>query len=182
MISNYSDYKYFIRMDAKANGINSWIDYVIKLLYGNIGACVYRYLKTLRKYEYSSSKGGVLQYYYRIKLRKLGNKYGITIIPNTVGYGLFIPHIEGGVVLNCRKLGNNCTIGFGVLCGNKGGQDELPTIGDNVKLYTGCKVIGNVTIGDNAEIAPNAVVVKDVPANAIVAGVPAKIIRIKDND
>ena len=71
-------------------------------------------------------------------------------------------------------------VGFAVLCGNKDNQDNIPTIGDNVKLYTGCKVIGNVTIGNNAEVAPNAVVVKDVPENAIVAGIPAKILRIKE--
>lgn len=180
MITKYSDYKLYIKMDAQANGINSRLDYIVKLLYGNIGALVYRYLKTLRKYEYALNRGSIFQHWYRIRLRLLGNKYGITIIPNTVGYGLSIPHIEGGIVLNCRKMGNNCMVGFGVLCGNKENQENIPTIGDNVKLYTGCKVIGNITIGNNAEVAPNAVVVKDVPENAIVAGIPAKILRIKE--
>lgn len=180
MITKYSDYRFYIKMDAQANGINSRLDYIVKLLYGNIGALVYRYLKTLRKYEYALNRGSISQHWYRIRLRLLGNKYGITIIPNTVGYGLFIPHIEGGIVLNCRKMGNNCMVGFGVLCGNKENQENIPTIGDNVKLYTGCKVIGNITIGNNAEVAPNAVVVKDVPENAIVAGIPAKILRIKE--
>ncbi len=179
MITTYSDYKLYTKMDAQANGINSRLDYIVKLVYGNIGALVYRYLKTLRKYEYALNRGSIFQHWYRIRLRLLGNKYGITIIPNTVGYGLSIPHIEGGIVLNCRKMGNNCMVGFGVLCGNKDNQENIPTIGDNVKLYTGCKVIGNVTIGNNAEVAPNAVVVKDVPENAIVAGIPARILKIK---
>lgn len=179
MITTYSDYKLYTKMDAQANGINSRLDYIAKLVYGNIGALVYRYLKTLRKYEYALNRGSIFQHWYRIRLRLLGNKYGITIIPNTVGYGLSIPHIEGGIVLNCRKMGNNCMVGFGVLCGNKDNQENIPTIGDNVKLYTGCKVIGNVTIGNNAEVAPNAVVVKDVPENAIVAGIPARILKIK---
>lgn len=182
MINTYSDYKLYTKMDAQANGINSRLDYIMKLLYGNIGALVCRYLKTLRKYEYALNSGSIFQHWYRIRLRLLGNKYGITIIPNTVGYGLFIPHIEGGVVLNCKKMGNNCIVGFGVLCGNKNEEnpDNIPTIGDNVRLYAGCKVIGNVTIGNNAEVATNAVVVKDVPENAIVAGIPAKILRIKE--
>jgi serine O-acetyltransferase len=179
MITTYSEYKLYTKMDAQANGINSRLDYIVKLVYGNIGALVYRYLKTLRKYEYALNRGSIFQHWYRIRLRLLGNKYGITIIPNTVGYGLSIPHIEGGIVLNCRKMGNNCMVGFGVLCGNKDNQENIPTIGDNVKLYTGCKVIGNVTIGNNAEVAPNAVVVKDVPENAIVAGIPARILKIK---
>lgn len=93
MINTYSDYKLYTKMDAQANGINSKFDYLVKLVYGNIGALVYRYLKTLRKYEYALNRGSILLHWYRIRLRLLGNKYGITIIPNTVGYGLSIPHI-----------------------------------------------------------------------------------------
>lgn len=180
MINSWSSYKKYILADAKANGISSKRDYYIKLFYGNIGARVYRYLKTLRKYEYilnTSHTSTLLKYIVRTKLRHLGNRYGITILPNTIGYGLSIPHIEGGIVINCKKMGNNCSIGFGVLVGVK--DRLLPTIGNNVKLYAGCKIIGGVTIGDYVEVAPNAVVVKNVPANCIVGGVPAKIIKVK---
>lgn len=54
-----------------------------------------------------------------------------------------------------------------------------PTIGDNVEITVGAKVIGKVSVGDNVIIAPNSVVVKDVPSNTIVSGVPAKIIKIR---
>lgn len=76
-------------------------------------------------------------------------------------------------------MGCNCRVNVGVVVGNKK-KDDLAVIGNGVDLATGCKVIGRVVIGDNATIAPNAVVVKDVPKNAIVGGVPAKIIKYKE--
>ena len=64
-----------------------------------------------------------------------------------------------------------------MIVGNNGSQEKIATIGNNVSLLIGCKVIGKVTIGDNSVVAPNSVVVKDVPENCVVSGVPAKIIR-----
>ena len=81
--------------------------------------------------------------------------------------------------MNCVSVGYNVTANIGVLCGNKDRQYNRPTIGNNVLLCPGCKVIGKVTIGDNVTVAPNAVVISDVPDNAIVGGVPAKILKYK---
>lgn len=83
------------------------------------------------------------------------------------------------MIINCESVGCNCTANAGVIVGNnsKGG---MAVIGNNVNLCVGCKVIGGVTIGDNVTVAPNSVVVKDVPDNAIVSGVPARILRIKE--
>ena len=78
-------------------------------------------------------------------------------------------------------MGTNCIITTGCVLGNKGGRNPgSPTIGNNVEIAVGAKVIGNVTVGDNAVIAPNSVVIKDVPANAIVSGIPARIIKMKE--
>lgn len=84
-----------------------------------------------------------------------------------------------GVIINCKKVGNYCTANAGVIVGNnsKGG---MAVIGDYVDLSIGCKVIGGVRIGNNVIVAPNSVVVKDVPNNAVVSGVLAKIIKMNE--
>lgn len=74
-------------------------------------------------------------------------------------------------------MGNYCRVNGGVVVGNKDSQDNISTIGNNVRLSIGSKVIGKVTIGDNAIVAPNSVVIKDVPENTIVSGVPAQIVK-----
>lgn len=74
-------------------------------------------------------------------------------------------------------MGCNCGANIGVVVGQKDNANNRPTIGDNVALTTGCKVIGKITIGDNVIVAPNSVVVKDIPSNCIVTGIPAKILK-----
>lgn len=82
------------------------------------------------------------------------------------------------MIINCKSVGNNCKINSGVVVGSKHNNTQIAEIGDNVELAVGCKVIGRIKIGNNVIVAPNAVVVKDVPNNAIVGGVPATIIKI----
>ena len=75
-------------------------------------------------------------------------------------------------------MGYYCSANSGVVVGNKDSQDNRATIGNNVGIAVGAKIIGKVTIGDNSIIAPNAVVVKDVAANTIVGGVPARVLKV----
>ena len=83
-----------------------------------------------------------------------------------------------GVVIHARVvIGKNCIIGANVTIGGKSGWYEVPIIGNNVSISAGARIIGPVRIGDNVEIGANAVVVKDVPSNCVVAGVPAKILK-----
>ncbi|MBR5399886.1 MAG: serine acetyltransferase [Bacteroidales bacterium] len=87
------------------------------------------------------------------------------------------------VIIHKRaKIGKECIIGSCVTIGGKSGWYEVPVIGNNVEISTGAKVLGPVIVGNNVIIGANAVVVKDVPDNCIVAGCPAKIIRKLDND
>lgn len=82
------------------------------------------------------------------------------------------------VVMHARSVvGKNCMIGQGVTIGGKSGWYEVPVIGDNVIINAGSKIIGPVRIGDNVEIGANSVVVKDVPSNCVVAGIPARILK-----
>ena len=89
------------------------------------------------------------------------------------------------VVIHARaKVGKNCVIGTCVTIGGKSHHYEVPVIGDNVYIGSGAKILGPITIGDNVVIGANAVVVKDVPSNCVVAGIPAKVIKtgIKKSD
>ena len=104
---------------------------------------------------------------------------GIEIAHNAeIGKGLFIGHLGGVIIVNSSVIGKNASFHEGVTIGG-GGRDEKhgsPIIGDNVYFGAGAKVIGKITVGNNVMIGANAVVVKDVPDNAVVAGVPAKVI------
>lgn len=180
MIKTRKELKKYIAEDAKANGLNNDFTYFIKLLYGNVPAMSFRYLKSLRKYEYYLNTHSMFRFWYRFMNRRIGARYHIAITPNTVGYGLKLPHLELGVIINCSSMGNHCVVNSGVVLGNKGPgmSDQTPVVGNNVNFCVGSKAIGKIYIGNNVLIAPNAVLTKDVPDNCVVAGIPAKIIKI----
>lgn len=92
-----------------------------------------------------------------------------------IGGGLIVQH-GYGTIIDPRSMGRNCWVNQGVTIGYTNDTD-CPTIGDNVTVYAGAKVLGDVHIGNNVIVAANAVVVKDVPDNCVVGGVPAKIIK-----
>ncbi len=88
-----------------------------------------------------------------------------------------------GVVLHSKcQIGENVIIGQNVTIGRQLDPDGVPTIGNNVYISAGARILGEITIGDNVIIGANAVVIKDVPSNSIVAGVPAKVIKTVDID
>lgn len=93
-------------------------------------------------------------------------------VGTTFGYGGI------AVVIHKRSvIGKNCMIGSNVTIGGRSKSIDVPVIGDHVYIATGAKILGAVKIGDNAVIGANAVVITDVPANCIAAGVPARIIK-----
>ncbi|MGB9980296.1 serine O-acetyltransferase EpsC [Methanobacterium sp.] len=94
-----------------------------------------------------------------------------------IGSGIYIGHPMGVVIGGNTKLGNNITIGPNVVFAIKWNDNlDYPTVGDNVLIGAGSKLLGGVKIGNNSIIGANAVVTKDVPPNSIVAGIPAKVI------
>lgn len=99
-----------------------------------------------------------------------------------IGRGTKLGYGGMGVVIHSKSvIGANCSIGQQVTIG--GGNSRypgVPVIGNNVHMHKGAIVFGGITVGNNVEIGANAVVNKPVPDNAVVAGVPAKVIRIKD--
>ncbi len=107
-------------------------------------------------------------------------KYGIEIHPAAkLGNGVFIDHGMGVVIGETAIVGDNCTIYQGVTLGGTGKDKgkRHPTLGNNVLVGCGAKLLGNFTVGDNAKIAANAVVLSDVPENCTCVGIPARIVK-----
>nr|WP_232069316.1 serine O-acetyltransferase [Mycobacterium saskatchewanense] len=104
---------------------------------------------------------------------------GVDIHPGAVlGPGLFIDHATGVVIGETAEVGEDVTIYHGVTLGGSGKETgkRHPTIGDRVIVGAGAKVLGAIKIGDDSRIGANAVVVKDVPSDAVVVGVPGQVI------
>jgi serine O-acetyltransferase len=97
------------------------------------------------------------------------------IYTKNIGPGLFIQH-GFATIISADKIGRNCWINQQVTIGFSNDTD-CPTLGNNVTIYAGAKVLGNVRVGDNSIVGANAVVMKDVPENCTVVGVPAYIVR-----
>ena len=109
------------------------------------------------------------------------HKTGIEIHPGaTIGKGLFIDHGMGVVIGETTVIGDNCTIYQNVTLGGTGKDTgkRHPTLGNNVLVGSGAKVLGPFTVGDNARIAAGAVVLREVPANATAVGVPARVVKV----
>ncbi|MGP0108789.1 MAG: serine O-acetyltransferase [Acidimicrobiales bacterium] len=104
---------------------------------------------------------------------------GVDIHPAaTLGAGLFIDHATGVVIGETAEVGEDVTLYQGVTLGGTSLEHgkRHPTLGDRVTVGAGAKVLGPVTIGDDSRIGANAVVVKDVPPNSVVVGVPGQVI------
>lgn len=109
---------------------------------------------------------------------------GIEIHPGaTIGQGLFIDHGMGIVIGETAEIGNNVTLYHGVTLGGVSWRKEKrhPTVGDHVVVGAGAKVLGPIYVGEHSRIGANSVVVKDVPAHAVVVGVPGRT-RIRQGD
>ncbi len=104
---------------------------------------------------------------------------GIEIHPGAViGEGLFIDHGSGVVIGETTEIGDNVTIYQGVTLGGTGKEKgkRHPTLGNNVVVSTGAKVLGSFTVGDDVKIGANAVVLRNIPPNCTVVGVPGRIV------
>lgn len=145
---------------------------------------LYTGLKALVYHRYA-------HFFYKCKLKFIArmisqyNKFltGVEIHPGAViGKGLFIDHGTGVVIGETTIIGDNCTLYQGVTLGGTGKDKgkRHPTLGNNVMVGCGAKVLGPFTVGDNSKIAANAVVLSEVPENSTCVGVPARIARINN--
>lgn len=107
---------------------------------------------------------------------------GIEIHPGAkIGRRLVIDHGMGIVIGETAEIGDDCLLYHGVTLGGTGKDlgKRHPTLGNNVMVSTGAKVLGPFKVGDNARIAANAVVLQEVPENATAVGIPAQIVRVQ---
>lgn len=112
-------------------------------------------------------------------LKKYQYLFGISIPFQTdIGTGLYIGHFGCIIVHKDVQVGKNCNLSQGVTIGvsNRGTKKGCPTIGNNVYIAPGAKVIGNIIVGNDVAIGANCVVTKDVPDHAVVVGIPGKVI------
>ena len=110
-------------------------------------------------------------------------KTGIEIHPGAqIGKGLFIDHGHGVIIGETTIIGDNVTLYQGVTLGGTGKEHgkRHPTIGNNVMISAGAKVLGSFTIGDNSKIGAGSVVLEEVPPNSTVVGVPGRVVK-RDN-
>ncbi|MCU9812790.1 serine O-acetyltransferase [Paraclostridium sp. AKS81] len=130
----------------------------------------------------------IAHYFYKYKMFFIArfisqvNRFitGIEIHPGaTIGSGILIDHGMGVVIGETAEVGNRVTIYHGTTLGGTGKDSgkRHPTVGDNVVIGAGAKVLGPITIGENSKVGANAVVLKDVPPNSTVVGIPGKIIK-----
>jgi len=110
-------------------------------------------------------------------------KTGIEIHPGaTIGKGLFIDHGHGVIIGETTIIGDNVTLYQGVTLGGTGKEQgkRHPTIGNNVMISAGAKVLGSFTVGENSKIGAGSVVISEVPPNCTVVGVPGRVVK-RDN-
>lgn len=181
MIYSKDDLLHYLQQDYERNGKPK----LINLITWNDNYRIQQLLTYLRYTEYYQNKKGIpaklLYLWYTWNLRRMIVRTGIMVFPNTLGPGIQIMHPGFRRIDRFVRIGSNCTILPMVLFGRKHPTDINSDIiiGNDCYISTGVTILGPVTIGNNVTIGAGAVVTKDIPDNAIVGGVPARIIRYK---
>ena len=122
-----------------------------------------------------------LKFLARFISQRSRRRTGIEIHPGaTIGRRLVIDHGMGIVIGETAEIGDDCLIYHGVTLGGTGKDvgKRHPTIGNNVLIGTGAKVLGPIKVGDNSRIAANSVVLREIPENSTAVGIPARVVRI----
>ena len=158
MIKTKSELKYYINCDRIAMGkkkqAKPWND-------------TYYFLYVYRKYEYWFNNkhkliGKIMSVLWHVRFKRISMKCGFTIPINCIGPGLCLPHYGTIVISDNVVIGKNCKIHAGSNIGATSGKQEVKTIGDNVYIGPGAKLVGGGIISDNVVIGANAVVIGNV--------------------
>jgi serine O-acetyltransferase len=147
----------------------------INLQQGSLAVLVYRFGRWAKGMNIPFFRPALFFIYWLLNMMVM-IAAGISIHTyGRIGKG-FIVHNFSCIFVLVETMGENCTVNQGVTIGNIRGSEHPPVIGNNVYFGAGCKVLGNIRIGDNVVIAANSLVISDVPDNCTVAGVPARIV------
>jgi len=181
----FSKYKFLVLSDlyriTRETSFSRLIQYV---LFGES----FKYIFWMRSCRFMRGKKWLKYTIYPLSLFMLQHyqyKFGIGIpFLTEIGPGFYIGHFGGIFIYPDCKIGKNCNLSQGVTIGNvpRGKNKGYPTIGDNVYIGPGAKVIGCVKVGDRVAIGANCVVTKDVPNDAVVVGVPGKVISFEGSE
>ena len=176
MIKTRKDLKYYIECDRiamqKEKKPKPWND-------------TYYFLWVYRHYEYWHNRTGLLSYpsklIWHIRFKRISMKCGFSIPINIIGPGLCLPHYGTIIISDKASIGENCKIHAGVNIGATNGEETAKTIGNNVYIGPGVKIIGKGIIANRVVIGANAVVTGDIAEEGItIGGIPAK--KISNND
>ncbi len=184
MIESKSDYLYYLEADKISLGEKRNRPHIISIWEADV---IWKYQRLLRKVEYlhNCKSSGIHKIYYKwmqYRLFRAQLRTGFSIPLNVFGPGLSIAHLGPIIINGFATVGKNCRLHPFTTIGIDGKSGEVAKVGDNVYLSNGCKLIGDVRIGDGAVVAAGAVVTKSFQENNVVlGGVPAKIISNSGN-
>lgn len=153
-------------------------------IHSNMEVLLYPSFRVMLSYR-RAHKQYLKGHYFRARWisQRAARKTGIEIHPGArIGKGFFIDHGSGVIIGETTIIGDNVTIYQGVTLGGTGKEKgkRHPTIGDNVMISAGAKVLGSFTIGENSKIGAGSVVLKAVPPNSTVVGVPGHVVKKND--
>ena len=184
MIKSYKDYLYYLEADRIAISPEHKSPPLINIYESDV---IWSFIRLLRKCEYyhNCKSHGLYKFYYKYlqyRLFRMQKKYLLGIPMNVFGPGFSISHLGPIVVNGFAKVGKNCRLHPFTQIGIDGKSSGVATIGDNVYISCGVKIIGPVEIADGVTIGANAVVTKSfLTPNITIAGVPAKQISDHGN-
>lgn len=153
-------------------------------IHSNMEVLLYPSFRVMLSYR-RAHKQYLKGHYFRARWisQRAARKTGIEIHPGArIGKGFFIDHGSGVIIGETTMIGDNVTLYQGVTLGGTGKEKgkRHPTIGDNVMISAGAKVLGSFTIGENSKIGAGSVVLKAVPPNSTVVGVPGHVVKKND--
>lgn len=153
-------------------------------IHSNMEVFLYPSFKVMLSYR-RAHKQYLKGHYFRARLisQRAVRRTGIEIHPGAeIGKGLFIDHGNGVIIGETTIIGDNCTLYQGVTLGGTGKEHgkRHPTLGNNVMVSAGAKVLGSFKIGDNSKIGAGSVVLEEVPPNSTVVGVPGRVVKRND--